>query len=180
MTTDQITFVTGHEMGHYVLHHIWKSLAFSAVFLLLMFYFGFRFIDILLKKMGARWGIRSVEDWASLPALVLLISFLAFCSTPVLSAFSRHLEHQADQFGLEATHGLIPSSAQKSSQNSGQNSGQIAAQAFQALGEVGLSEVHPNPVNVFLFFSHPPIADRIQFALTYNPWSRGESPEFVR
>ncbi len=121
--------------------------------------------------MGTHWGIRSLEDWASLPALILLISILSFLSSPVMSAFSRHIEHQADQFGLEATHDLFKSS--------GQNSEQIAAQSFQALGEVGLSEVHPNALNVFLFYSHPPIADRIRFALTYDPWSRGESPEFV-
>jgi STE24 endopeptidase len=171
MTTDQIVFVTGHEMGHYVLGHIWKSLIFSAFFFLLLFYLGSRFIGGLLQRYGNRWGIRSIEDWAALPALILLISFLSLWATPVMSALSRHIEHQADQYGLEATHGLLP--------KSGQDPGQKAAQAFQVLGEVGLSEVHPNPVNVFLFYSHPTITDRILFALSYDPWSKGESPAFV-
>jgi STE24 endopeptidase len=167
MTTDQIVYVTGHEMGHYVLNHIWKSLMFTALFFLLLSYLGFRFIGGLLQRQGTHWGIRSIEDWAALPALVLLISLLSLWATPILSALSRYIEHQADQYGLEATHGLLS------------DQGQIAAQAFQTLGEVGLSEVSPNPVNVFLFYSHPPIADRVQFALTYNPWAKGEAPEFV-
>lgn len=80
----------------------------------------------------------------------------------------RYLEHQADQYGLEVTHGLTP------------DSGQIAAQAFQVLGEVDLSDPDPNPMNVFLFYDHPPISDRVQFCLTYEPWAGGGQGEFVK
>jgi Zn-dependent protease with chaperone function len=60
------------------------------------------------------------------------------------------------------------------------DSGQISAQAFQVLGEGGLSDPDPNPINVFLFYSHPPIADRVRFCLTYDPWSSGGQGEFVK
>jgi Zn-dependent protease with chaperone function len=109
-----------------------------------------------------------LEDWASLPVLLLLLSVFLFVINPVGSAFSRYLEHQADQYGLEVTHGLTP------------DSGQIAAQAFQVLGEVGLSDPDPNPINVFLFYGHPPISDRVRFCLTYDPWSSGGEGEFVK
>jgi STE24 endopeptidase len=168
MTTPQIVLVAGHEMGHYVLNHIWKGLAFVSIFLLVLFYLAFRTIGWLLGRWGGGWGIRGTEDLASLPALLLLLAVFSFIAGPIQSAFSRHLEHQADQYGLEVTHGLIPDSAQ------------VAAQAFQVLGEVDLSDPDPNPINVLLFFSHPPIADRVQFALTYDPWSKGEQPEFVK
>jgi len=168
MTTPQIVFVAGHEMGHYVLDHIWKGLAFAAVILFVLFYLGYRTIGGVLARWGSRWEIRGLNDWASLPALLLLLSIFGFIAGPITSAFSRRDEHQADQYGLEVTHGLTP------------DSGQIGAQAFQVLGEVDLADPEPNPINVFLFYSHPPIPDRIQFALTYDPWANGGSGEFVK
>jgi len=168
MTTPQIVFVAGHEMGHYVLNHIWKGLAFAAVMLLVLFYLGFRTIGWVLARWGGRWGIRGLNDWASFPALLLLLSIFGSIAGPISNAFSRHDEHQADQYGLEVTHGLTPDSAQ------------IAAQSFQILGEVDLSDPDPNPVNVFLFYTHPAIPDRIIYALTYNPWANGGSGEFVK
>ena len=168
MDTPQIVYVAGHEMGHYVLSHIPKGLAFAAAFLFVLFYLGFRSIAWLLLHFGKNWGVRSIDDWASLPALLLLLSVFAFVANPIQSAFSRHQEHQADQYGLEVTHGLTP------------DSGQIAAQSFQILGEVGLSDPDPNPVNVFLFYSHPPISHRVRFALSYDPWAGGGQGEFVK
>lgn len=199
MDTPQIVFVVGHEMGHYVLNHIWKGMAVGAIGLLLLFYVVFRAIDALLQRRGeipraagladvatdpsgprhistvtqdvelaTRWEIRAVADWASLPALLLLVSVFSFIGTPIGSAVSRHFEHQADQYGLEVTHGLTPDSSE------------IAAQSFEVLGEVDLSDPRPNPVDVFLFYSHPPIPDRIRFALAYAPWSHGRKPQFVK
>jgi STE24 endopeptidase len=168
MTTPQIVYVAGHEMGHYVLRHIAKALAIGAVFLFVLFYLGFRSIGWVLARWGGNWGLRGLDDWASLPALLILFSVFSFVANPIASVISRHHEHQADQYGLEVTHGLTPDSAQ------------VAAQAFQVLGEVDLADPEPNPVNVFLFYSHPPIADRIRFCLTYDPWSKGEQPQFVK
>jgi len=168
MNTPQIVFVTGHEMGHYVLKHIPKLLAFFAAILFVLFYLGFRSIGWVLSRWGEKWRIKGLDDWASLPVLLFLISVFAFLANPLMSAVSRHYEHQADQYGLEVTHGLTP------------DSGQVAAQAFQILGEVDLADPDPNPVDVFLFYSHPPIPDRIPFSLTYDPWSKGEQGEFVK
>ena len=168
MSTPQIVFVTGHEMGHYVLEHIPKGLAFFAVFLLLAFYLGYRCIGWWLARWGANWQIRGLEDWASLPALLLLLLVFSFAINPIGSAFSRYLEHQADQYGLEVTHDLTP------------DSGQIAAQAFQVLGEVDLADPDPNRMNVFFFYDHPPISDRVRFSLTYHPWAGGGRGEFVK
>jgi STE24 endopeptidase len=168
MTTQQIVFVAGHEMGHYVLNHIWKGLALAAVFLFILFYLAFRTIGWLLARWGGVWGIRGIDDLASLPALLLLLSIFSFAAGPITSAFSRHDEHQADQYGLEVTHGLTPDSSQ------------VGAQAFQVLGEVDLSNPEPNPIDIWMFYSHPSIPDRIRFSLSYDPWSKGEQPEFVK
>jgi Zn-dependent protease with chaperone function len=168
MNTPQIVFVTGHEMGHYVLKHIPKLLSFFAALFFVLFYLGFRSIGWVLSRWGEKWRIRALDDWASLPALLFLLTVFVFLASPLTSAVSRHYEHQADQYGLEVTHGLTA------------DSGQVAAQAFQILGEVDLADPDPNPVNVFLFYSHPPISDRIQFCLTYDPWSKGAQGEFVK
>lgn len=167
-TTPEIVFVAGHEMGHYVLGHVPKGLAFFAVVLLVFFYLVYRSIGWVLARWGAKWDVRGGDDWASLPALLLLLSIFFFIGNPIASAFSRYQEHQADQYGLEVTHSLTPDSAQ------------VAAQAFNLLGEVDLADPKPNSVDVFLFYSHPSIPDRVQFALTYDPWSHGGSGEFVK
>jgi STE24 endopeptidase len=168
MNNSQIVFVAGHETGHYVLQHIPKGFAFFAMLLLLFFYLVHRLIGWVLRRWGTGWGVRGVDDWASLPALLFLLSLLFFVTNPIASGFSRYLEHQADQYGLEVTHGLTP------------GSGQVAAQAFQVLGEVDLSDPDPNPVDVLLYYSHPPISDRVSFSLTYNPWEIGGGGEFVK
>ncbi len=168
MNNQEIVFVAGHEMGHYILQHIYKGLAFFVPLVLLFFYMVHRLIGWVLARWGAGWGVRGVGDWASLPALLFLLSLLFFVTNPVGSAFSRYLEHQADQYGLEVTHGLTP------------DSGQVAAQAFQVLGEVDLADPDPNPVDVFLFYDHPTISHRVRFCLSYDPWAHGGAVEFVK
>jgi STE24 endopeptidase len=158
----------GHEMGHYVLGHIWKGLAFTAGLLFVLFYLGFRCLGWMLKRWGSGWGIRGPDDLASLPALLLLLSIFNFAADPISNAFSRYVENQADVYGLEVTHGVIP------------DAGQAAADSFQVEGESFLADPDPNPVHVFLFYDHPPISDRVRLCLTYDPWSKGEQPQFVK
>lgn len=167
-TTLEIVFAAAHEMGHYVLGHIPKFVAFGAALLFVLFYLGFRTIGWVLARWRAKWEVRGLDDWASLPALLLLFSILSFLATPIVNAYSRHIEHQADQYGLEVTHGLTPDSSQ------------VAAQLFGLYGDVNLSDPEPNSVDVFLFYDHPPVPDRVQFALTYDPWSHGRSGQFVK
>jgi STE24 endopeptidase len=167
MNTPQIVLVAGHETGHYVLYHIPKELAIFAAGFFFLFYFGYRTMGWLLARRGAQWDIRGMDDWASLPALLLVLSVFSFIVTPLSNSVSRHFEHQADQYGLEVTHGLTP------------DSGQVAAQAFQILGEVDLADPAPSRLDVILTYSHPSIPDRIRFSLTYDPWSSGGHGEFV-
>jgi Zn-dependent protease with chaperone function len=100
--------------------------------------------------------------------LLLLLSVISTIVGPVLNTYSRYQEHQADQYGLEVTHGMIS------------DSGQVAAQAFNVLGKVDLADPDPNPMQIMLFYNHPAIPDRIQYCLSYDPWGKGESGEFVK
>jgi STE24 endopeptidase len=168
LSTPQIVAMAGHEMGHYVLHHIPKGIAFAAAVMFVGLYVGYRLIGWVLMRWGQGWGIRGIEDWASLPALLLLVSVIATIGGPMDNAFSRYIEHQADQYGLEVTHGLIP------------DAGQVAAQEFNIGGNVNLSDPEPNPIVVFLFYDHPATPDRIQFCLHYDPWGEGKTGKFVK
>ncbi len=167
LTIPETLFVFGHEQGHYVLNHVWISIAANLVALLLTFYVAYRLVNGVLSRWGPRWGIRSVDDYASLPVLLLLLSVFSLLTQPASAAFSRYLEHQADIYGLEAIHGLVPDSPQ------------AAAHAFQKLGEKGLVYPYPHPLYVFWAFSHPPIADRIRFAAEYQPWNDGQATRYV-
>jgi len=166
-STDEVVADFGHEMGHYALGHIWKGLAFLAALLFVLLYLGYRTIGWLLARSGARWEVRGLEDWASLPALLLLISLFGFVANVLGNAFSRYHENQADVYGLEVTRGIIS------------DPGQACAQSFQNYGENALVDPDPNPVQVFLFYDHPTVTSRIHLCITYDPWSKGESPQFV-
>jgi Zn-dependent protease with chaperone function len=168
MTTPETLFVFGHEMGHYVLGHIPQEIAINLLLLLVLFYVGYRLANWLVTKFGERWGIRGLEDWASLPLLVLLLVVLTFLATPVVSAVSRHYEHQADQYGVEVIHGLVPDEPR------------TAALAFQQLGEVSLDYPYVNKFWEFWAWDHPTIRDRMIYVQTYNPWGEGHEPEFVK
>jgi STE24 endopeptidase len=167
MTEDEILFVFGHEMGHYVLGHVRNGILFSCGVLLIFLYLAYRILQRMLARWGESWGIRGADDLASLPVLILLATVFGFLFTPVSNAYSRHLEHQADQYGLEVIHGLVP------------NAPVVAAHAFQVLGEVDLEEPNPSPAAKFWFYNHPPLDERMRFAQTYDPWSQGRAPEFV-
>jgi STE24 endopeptidase len=166
-STDEVVSDFGHEMGHYALGHIWKGFVFLAAMLFVLLYLGYRTIGWLLAWSGDAWGIRSLDDWASLPALLLLITLFGFAANVAGNAFSRYQENQADVYGLEVTRGIIP------------DPGQACAQSFQNFGEIALADPDPNPAQVFLFYDHPAIANRIHLCVTYDPWSKGESPQFV-
>jgi Zn-dependent protease with chaperone function len=158
LTVPQTLFVFGHEMGHYVLHHIYLGMAFTALLLFVGLWLIQRIAEAVVARYGERWQIRGVGDWASLPVLMLLASLLGFFGEPVANAFSRWEEHQADVYGLAVT-GPIEAKA-------AQNASQVAAQAFQVLGEKSYSYPRPSPLLVFWSYSHPPIAERIRFAVS--------------
>src|SRR5262249_48642238 len=80
MTTPQIQFVFGHEMGHYALNHIPKMIAFLAVFLLVALLAGYHGVNRALERWRSRWDIRGVEDWASLPLLALVVTVVSFAA----------------------------------------------------------------------------------------------------
>jgi len=167
-TPDEVVTDFGHEMGHYVLGHIWKGIIFAAVLLFVLLYLGNRTIGWVLARWGAGWGVRGLDDMASLSALLLLITVFAFLANPITNGFSRFEENQADIYSLEVTHGILP------------DPGQASAHEFQLWGEHVFVDPDPNPIDVLLFYDHPTTSDRIHLFVTYDPWSKGEHPQFMK
>ncbi|TAM81869.1 MAG: M48 family peptidase [Acidobacteria bacterium] len=167
MTEDETLLVLGHEAGHYVLDHILKEFALIELVMLAFIALGFVSVRKLIRQYGPRMGLEGEGDLASLPVILLVLTLLTFFSSPLVNGISRYYEHQADQFGLEVNYGVVP------------DPNAAEALAFQILGEQDLADPGPNPFIVFWLYSHPPIDQRIQFALNYKPWEEGKPLEFV-
>lgn len=158
MTHDEVLSVMGHEMGHYVMKHIWKTLAFLLAISIFVFYLTYRLYEPGLRRWGSRWGVTERGDPASLPWLLLVASAIAFLLSPVISGYSRNQEHAADMFALEVTHLNEP-----------------FATAFVKMAEDSKRDPSPHPFMKYWTYTHPPIAERIPFALQYKPWEKGEA-----
>jgi Zn-dependent protease with chaperone function len=163
---DEILLVFGHELGHYVLHHIERGLAMGAVLSLFFLWIGSHLARFLVRRYGPRWHIASLEDWAATGVLMLVLSILSFIAEPIGNSISRAQEHQADVFGSEVVHGIV-ADPQK-----------VNAQSFQRLGQESLEYPYPSRFVVFWTYTHPPIADREAFAASYDPWQPGGPPRY--
>lgn len=153
---DEILLVFGHELGHYVLHHIERGLLIGAAISLFFLWIGSHFVEWLIRRYGARWHIASLEDWAATAVLLLGLSVLSFLAEPIGNGISRMQEHQADVFGLKVVRGIV-SDPQK-----------VDAESFQRLGEQSLEYPYPGRFVVFWTYTHPPIAEREAFATHFN------------
>jgi len=165
---DEALFIIGHELGHYVLRHVLIGFVLGAVGLLVALYLLFRGLYWALDRWGHEWKITSAEDWASLAVLLLILQVLLFVSSPAINWISRIQEHDADVYGLEVIHGIVPDSEE------------VAAHSFQVMGELDLSDPNPPAFVTFWLYSHPPLADRLVFAHNYDPWSKGEPRKYVK
>ncbi len=203
---DEILFLCGHETGHYVLRHIPKGLAITAVALFFVYGACAGIAAWLARRFAARWrlisqdfspGIQmSAESMRALapevcasgdsPAiasfsadraaplstragfivLLFTISVAGFVLAPIDNTISRHYEHEADVYGQEAIHGIVPDPRK------------TAIAAFNALGEAWLDDPNPSPFIEFWTYNHPATQTRANFAAHYDPWANGGHGQF--
>ena len=165
-TPEEILFTYGHEQGHYVLHHIAKGIGYSAIVIFVFYWFAFCAMRWLVRRCGPRWGVSSVESWSSLGLLLLVGLTLNFLAQPIANAISRQIEHQADVYGEEVIHGLVPDPQA------------TVVRSFCSDEVVWLDDPQPNPFVVFWTYSHPPTEERAAFAAHYDPWLPGHEPKY--
>ena len=165
---DEVQFIFAHESGHYVLHHIPKELAGDSAGLFFVYWACAGFAAWLVRRAGGSWGANELSSRTGFVVLLFAISIANLLLDPAGNAFSRHFEHQADVYGQEAIHGIVPD-PQKT-----------AVAVFSALGESWLEDPNPNPIIEFWLDSHPSVQHRANFALHYDPWANGGHGEFSK
>jgi STE24 endopeptidase len=101
-TAAEIKAVMGHEMGHYVLNHVYKGVIEFGVLIFIVFAFVNWAMNMLVAKYGTSWGVESISDIAGLPLMAVIISVVFFVATPITNTMIRTQEMEADQFGLNA------------------------------------------------------------------------------
>lgn len=149
-TTPEIEAVFAHELGHQVHQDVPKLVVVQSLVTL---------VGLYLASLALRWGsdalgYHGIADVATMPLLAAILGAFGVVTTPLLNAFSRHVERQADQYALRTT-------------------GDSAAfvDAMLRLANQNLAEVDPPGWIEALFYDHPSIGSRVRDA---KAWPRGE------
>jgi STE24 endopeptidase len=160
---EELLFVMGHEMGHYVLGHVWKSILFFSALIMLTLYAIHRTADWFIRTYRDRVGFDRLSDVAAFPLIVLLFNLYFLIITPFALTFTRYNEHEADRFGLEIT-----------------KNNHAAATAFVKLQSENLGVPRPSLLVKLWRASHPTLGERIDFCNAYRPWASGQPLVYER
>jgi STE24 endopeptidase len=155
-TLPEIATTMGHEMGHYVLNHIYTGLVMNGVVIVIGFAFLSWGIHFALLRWREPWGLRDIGDIAVLPLAVLVLSIYFFVTTPINNTITRTMEFEADMYGLNAA-----------------RQPDAEANVDLLLGEY--RKMEPGPIEEFVFFDHPSGRTRITAAMRW----KAEHPEAV-
>ena len=151
-THDEILFVMGHEMGHYVMNHIWWGLMVAILFIMFSLWLMNKTIHRIINRFKDKFKFDSLGDVASLPLIMIFISVLSFVFQPITNGYSRYIEHESDIYGMDIT----------------DVDGETAAIAFDKLSVFNLSDPDPNPIIEFWFYGHPALKKRMAFVREYD------------
>jgi STE24 endopeptidase len=149
----EVLVVMGHEMGHYVLGHVRRSILLGSLVILMGLFFVDRAGRWLIARFSNRLGFDRLSDVASVPLVLMVIDVASLVLGPVAMAYSRHQEHEADRYALELTH----------ANHSG-------AMAFVKMQSENLGNPRPGLLYKIFRASHPSIGERIEFCNSYHPW----------
>lgn len=144
---DEIEIVLAHELAHHVHGDIWKGLAFESALMLA----GFFAAAQALSRSAGVLGLSGPGDPAGLPLLLLAAGAVSLAAAPITHAWSRAHERRADRFALELTRNPA-----------------AFITAMRRLGTQNLAEEHPSRIVQWLFYSHPPMRERIAAAQQYG------------
>ena len=144
---EEIEVVLAHELAHHVHGDIWKGIAFESGLVIAGFYLASQ----VLQRLAGPLGLRGVGDVAGLPLLLLAAGLVSLGTVPFAHAMSRGFERSADRFALDLTHN--PSAF---------------ISAMRRLGAQNLAEEQPSKLVQWLFYSHPPIQERIAAAEAFE------------
>ena len=144
---EEIEVVLAHELAHHVHGDIWKGIAFESALIVAGFYLAAR----VLTTFSPSIGLRGPVDVAGLPLLLLAAGAVSLVTVPVAHAMSRAYERRADRFALDLTRNPA-----------------AFISAMRRLGAQNLAEEHPSRMVQWLFYSHPPMRERISAAQAFR------------
>jgi STE24 endopeptidase len=146
-TPNQVEVVLAHEMGHWYYRHVLLGLVGmgAAGWIGL---FGLRW---LLNRVWRPLGLSGPADVAGLPYVMAVVAVVTMLSLPIQNGLSRYAERQADRFSLAV------------SQKPG-----VFVELFEKLAVQNLSVVDVPAWEKFVFYTHPPIVERIRSAEVFD------------
>jgi len=147
---DEIEVVLAHELAHHVHRDLWRGIAMQT----LLLFGGFFLADLVLRRAADTAGVRGLSDPAALPLLLLVAGAWSFLMLPLVNALSRAQERAADRYALDTTRNV-----------------DAFVTAMKRLSQQNLAEEHPSALVRWIFYSHPPIRERIEAARAF---SRGD------
>jgi len=143
---EEVRAVTAHEIGHYTLHHVWRSVLLLSLIAMVAFFVADRSYSWVAARMGSRAPLASPT---SLPVVMVMVSFLFLLALPVLNGFTRIGEVQADRYSLETAR--LPDAL---------------ASALVKTAEYRYPR--PGAMQEFLFYSHPSVERRVRMAMDWK------------
>lgn len=143
---DEIEVILAHELAHHVHRDLWRGIAVQAVALL----GGFFVADLILRASAGPLALRGMADPAGLPLLLVIGGAWSFLALPLANAVSRAQERAADRYALTTTRNV-----------------DAFVTAMKRLGQQNLAEEYPSTIVRWLFYSHPPIRERIDAARAF-------------
>ena len=158
-TPEEVKAVMGHEIGHYVLNHVWIIVGIMTLLLGIGFYIASRAIPAVLARHGEKWGVRGIDDPAVMPLLVIIITVYFTALTPVTNTLIRWNESAADIYGLNAA-----------------REPDGFARVAMRLSEY--RKIEPSALEEFIFFDHPSGRTRVRMAMDWKA-ENVENPQMV-
>lgn len=143
---DEVRAVTAHEIGHYVLGHVWRSVLLFSLIVMIAFFIADRGYSRVARALGSRAALSSPT---SLPVVMVMLSFLLLLAQPAINASIRRGEIEADQYSLATA--KLPD-----------------AMASALVKTAEYRYPRPHPVQEILFYTHPSVERRVRMAMDWK------------
>lgn len=143
---DEVKAVTGHEIGHYVLGHIWIAVVVFSLLAILLFFLADRLFGRIARAFGSDAAIADPRGFA---VLMFILSLFTFLAQPVLNTLSRTDESAADAYSLKTVN--LPDAL---------SSALVKTAEYR--------NPRPNGLEEFVFYSHPSVERRVRAAMEWK------------
>jgi Zn-dependent protease with chaperone function len=158
LSEPEVLVVMGHEMGHYMLGHVVRSILLSSIVTFAGLFLVDRLGRWLVRRYHDRLGFDHLADIASVPLMIMLLELSSLVLSPVALAYSRYQEREADRYALDLT-----------------KTNHSAGTAHVKLQTENLGNPRPGLFYTIFRASHPSVGDRVDFANSYHPWLSSQS-----